>query len=443
MRLLLVQPLSWLFAAGGAHKANRYLFEGLAARGHECHVYSPIELSRDGSETDFSEEGTQEALIREVLREGGDVLDTSEPQAVIYRLNGVTVHAVAHDLPVFSRGLASLLRSSRPHWTVVSEDRSSLWLQLALEERPGRVVYLSHSQATLPFGPEAFEVDFDKERVYRRAAGIITVSSYLQDYVYRWAGLPSEVLRFPSYGTGPYPNLGRFDSGAVGMINPAVIKGSSIFIRLAQDFPHVDFAVVPSWGTSLRERTVLESLPNVSIVPRSPDMNSVLSHFRVLLVPSLWGESFGQVCIDALLRGIPVMASNIGGLPEATLGAGVLLPVRPVSGYRIIRDTKTGPIPIVPPQDSEPWRVALEHLLGDRTYYEQLSRQGYAAAAAFVSTLGIQPFEDYFLALEGGQLAAPQETHEEAPRGQLAGLSPERRVLVARRLAAQAIRSSP
>jgi len=35
----------------------------------------------------------------------------------------------------------------------------------------------------------------------------------------------------------------------------------------------------------------------------------------VLVVPSIWREPFGRVCIEALAAGVPVIASNIGGLP--------------------------------------------------------------------------------------------------------------------------------
>ncbi len=35
----------------------------------------------------------------------------------------------------------------------------------------------------------------------------------------------------------------------------------------------------------------------------------------MLVVPSVWFEPFGMVVVDAMALGVPVVASNIGGLP--------------------------------------------------------------------------------------------------------------------------------
>ena len=45
----------------------------------------------------------------------------------------------------------------------------------------------------------------------------------------------------------------------------------------------------------------------------------------MLLVPSLWEETWGRVVSEAQFSGIPVLASDSGGLPESVGPGGVLL----------------------------------------------------------------------------------------------------------------------
>jgi len=46
------------------------------------------------------------------------------------------------------------------------------------------------------------------------------------------------------------------------------------------------------------------------------ELDSILGNHDLLVVPSLWPEPFGQVGIEAGLRGIPVAAFAVGGIPE-------------------------------------------------------------------------------------------------------------------------------
>lgn len=64
---------------------------------------------------------------------------------------------------------------------------------------------------------------------------------------------------------------------------------------------------------------VTETAPkNVEFVGKlnRDQLQVFLSNVRALIVPSAWFEVFGLVVIEALSRGIPVIASRIGGLPE-------------------------------------------------------------------------------------------------------------------------------
>ena len=103
--------------------------------------------------------------------------------------------------------------------------------------------------------------------------------------------------------------------------------------------------------------------------------------------------------VDAMLRGIPVLASNYGGLAEAKLGTDYLLPVHPIEHFEDTLDENMLPVPVVPEQDVAPWQHALNGLLADRALYERQSAAAHDAAMRFVSSLGVEPFEDFLLRL--------------------------------------------
>jgi len=76
----------------------------------------------------------------------------------------------------------------------------------------------------------------------------------------------------------------------------------------------------------------------------------------VLLVPSVREEAFGLIILEAMSRGIPVIASNIGGIPE------------------IIEDGRTGIL--VPPRNPIKMAKAIKKLIEDPSLYEQISING-------------------------------------------------------------------
>ncbi|CAH1535202.1 Glycosyltransferase family 1 protein [Vibrio jasicida] len=76
------------------------------------------------------------------------------------------------------------------------------------------------------------------------------------------------------------------------------------------------------------------------------DVPDILSVTDVFVMPSLWGEAFGLTAIEASACGVPVVASNIGGLPEVILHhhSGILIEAGDETGlydaiWRLIEDT--------------------------------------------------------------------------------------------------------
>jgi glycosyltransferase involved in cell wall biosynthesis len=426
VRILLTSKLPYLPALSGASKADRRLMEALAQCGHCCRAviagHSP--LSKVSATA-----GGDPPLLAELARRGIDVCEAT-PGLHCFTHNGVQVNAVV-DLRRLDSIVMDQIREFQPDWVLVSEDRSYVCLAAALDASPSRVVYLCHSQATLPFGPESFARNPHCAALLGRAAGIVTVSHYVKDYLARWAGLDASVIPFPVYGQAPFDVQGSFDQGCVTLVNPSQIKGIDIFLQLALARPDIEFAAVPTWATRDRDRLALHRLPNVRVFDASEDIEEFLARTRVLLMPSLWGEAFGYLSVEAMLRGIPVLASRVGGLPEAKLGVDYLLPVRPIERYEERLDERLLPTPVVPEQELGPWLAALDELLSNRARYECLSAASRQAALSFVATVDVAQFAEYLEKLGEGR--PPSTSLHEQPfregralRGEAGRPSPER-----------------
>jgi len=168
---------------------------------------------------------------------------------------------------------------------------------------------------------------------------------------------------------------------------------------------------------------VLETVPNIE---------DVLRQSRLLLMPSLWYEGFGLIAMEAMLRGIPVISSNSGGLQEAKQGTGFVIPVCPIERYEREFDENHMPKPVDVCQDIEPWKRALATLLGDREVYRAESEASRQVALQFVSGLRASQFEDMLRDLRPVDASVPDSTRSNSSR--VGSLSPARRALLVRRL---------
>jgi hypothetical protein len=153
-------------------------------------------------------------------------------------------------------------------------------------------------------------------------------------------------------------------------VNPTPIKGVEIMFALAAQCPDVPFLVVeswhlePTWRDLCRRRA--QALGNVQWLAPTDDMRSVYAQSRLLLMPSVWEESFGRTVVEAQLNGLPVLASNRGALP-ANVGAGGLM--------------------LDPHAPVETWVQALRRLLAEHDTFSAVARRqalGHAAATPLI-----------------------------------------------------------
>lgn len=175
----------------------------------------------------------------------------------------------------------------------------------------------------------------------------------------------------------------------VTMINPSFEKGLAILARLSlvcqSRLPEVRFLVVNSRGNFaenvqyLHEKDQRDVHPlspqdfvNVDMTPATTNMKPIYAATKVLVAPSLWFESWGRVVSEAVYNGIPVLASNSGGLAEAAGGASINLPVP--------EHCRNDYLSLPSLEDIEPWVVALERLLNE-DWSEQVSAAQQRLAA--------------------------------------------------------------
>ena len=390
MRILLTSNASYLPPRGGATRSNLIWLDHLARSGHQCRIVCGP--SGPGAELPY--------------HPSIQVLASGEPARRTHRLR-------------------DQIRNFHPDWVLVSsEDLGHALLREAHHSAPGRVVYLAHTPQFYPFGPASWNLDRAAAQLVADCAGIVAIGRHMADYIERELGAPAVVIHPPLYGAGPFTQYSNFDRGSITMINPSAVKGISIFLQVAEQLPNESFAVLPGWGTTAEDRCALERLSNVRFLPSARDIDDVLAETRVLLMPSLWYEGFGLIVMENMLRGIPVIASDSGGLKEAKSGTGYVIPVRTVESYQPVFDEHGMPKPVIHEADVTPWLAAIRELILDRGAYQRESAASRQAALRFIAQLDAGEMERYLLNLR------PKTLESLPPKPTVESLTPERRALL-------------
>lgn len=141
-------------------------------------------------------------------------------------------------------------------------------------------------------------------------------------------------------------------------INPSVIKGAELAFQIAEKLPDIQFRYTESWRLNSTWRKYCQrraaNLGNIEWSSFTRDPKVLYGDTRLLLMPSIWEETYGRSVTEAQLSGIPVVASNRGGLPETVGRGGELLDIH-------------APV--------KKWVNAVSRLCTDESYYAEKSQQ--------------------------------------------------------------------
>ena len=432
MRVLLTANASCVPPRGGSTRSNLVWLEYLAAQGHDVRVVAPAivshsEYTRGRVSSDLRDQEIRTTHLQSDPKLGFEKLQRGD----------ITVYSVT-DPGKLRQVLRAKIIKHAPDWVLVSsEDLGQALLREALEAAPDRVVYLAHTPQMFPFGPASLNPNSAGTSLVRCCAGIVVIGNHTAQYVEQHLGRRPAVIHPPVYGSGPFSRRDPSEDGLITMINASAVKGICIFLALAKRFPQYRFGALPGWGTTEADHRALEAVPNVEIMRKVKHIDQILMKTKILLIPALWHEGFGLVVMEAMLCGVPVLASNMGSLVEAKAGTRYVLPVRPIEQYRTVFDENRMPLPVIPEQDIEPWAAALQELMEDPELYRRESDAARDAAMRFVPTVKPSQFEEYLLNLPRAvaeNVACERAESPAAGRSALAGLSPERRALLLKRV---------
>jgi glycosyltransferase involved in cell wall biosynthesis len=202
------------------------------------------------------------------------------------------------------------------------------------------------------------------------AAAVVATSSWARGRLLELYALPAERVHVAEPAVDAVGLAAGSVDGAALLCVGAVIagKGHDVLLEALAAVDDLPWSCVcvgslerePAFVESLRARALAAGLGDrVQLAgPRSGAELDDCYGAADLLVLASRSESYGMVVIEALARGLPVIASDVGGLPEA-LGHGA-------DGSR--------PGLLVPPGDPEALAAALRAWLLDADLRERLRR---------------------------------------------------------------------
>ncbi len=385
LKVAFLSPFILQDAASGAAQSIRTMLEQLAARGVGCHALTACCFDVPPGPR------LAEVLQAQGLRPTGALKELNMP-VWQGQVKGVSYNAIQ---------FSSQARNQfSPSEEITYRDVVRIWLE---QNRPDIVITFggllldieiqrcAHAAgATLVF--YLANPSYGRPETFSRVDLVLTNSQATSAH-YR------KVMNLESHSVGLFVDparaiAARREPQFVTFINPLPEKGVTLFLKLVEraaiEAPDMQFLVVESRGRladALQRTGKGALLERIKVLPKQDNIAAVYAVTKVLLMPSFWFEAAGRILIEANANGIPVLASDGGGIPETLGGAGRLLPVP----ERCRQDHWA-----VPGDDeADPWWRELKQLWCDPGYCQSMSdlalmvskAQGVAAKAERLEAL--------------------------------------------------------
>jgi glycosyltransferase involved in cell wall biosynthesis len=236
--------------------------------------------------------------------------------------------------PVLLARLVRSLHADVVHTHLVHAD---VYGGVAAKLRGARLVSTKHNDD--PFRTGAFR--FVERGLARAADRIVAITDSLRRFTVERVGVPAAKVETIHYGMDELPEPWGANPPddvpaeahvllAIARLTPQ--KGIDVAVRALAALPDDTVLVVLGEGA---ERDRLESLARelgvdrrLFLPGRVPDVAAWLRRAAVLVHPARW-EGFGLAVLEAMLAGLPVVATDVSSLPELVVDGETGVLVRP------------------------------------------------------------------------------------------------------------------
>jgi glycosyltransferase involved in cell wall biosynthesis len=234
---------------------------------------------------------------------------------------------------------------------------------------PG-IVHFVHSTATPPVFPSAVERAFDR-RIDAATDVWVTAADRAASALHEHRAIPRDRIRTVHYGIAATRDAGRARPAARDGRPPTAVvvasfdpgKGHAVLIDALAALERDGFALRTLLVGTGPERDAVERRAvragvdgDVRFLGWRDDVPRILDESDLLVLPSIAFECLPYSILEAMLHGLPVVASDLAGIPEEVI------------------DGETGRV--VPPGDAPALARAIRDVLGDPARARAMGEKG-------------------------------------------------------------------
>ena len=326
MRVLLITD--WLSGFGGAERCILAIREGLRSAGDEVRLLtSDVGTAGDGT-AEYRAHGSERLVAKALLQVANPYAFVAVHRAVRdFAPDVALVNMFEHQLSpaIFAAlGVVPTVLSITDYNVICPVSSKLLPDYRRCQSPPGLICWRSGCLTAPHWLRDQARYALIR-RGRERVARVITCSEWMRRELARH-GIPAETVTPPSPTPGPAflrqaaaePTLvycGRLDR-TKGV--PLLLRA---FARLRYTVPAARLRIVgegpmrPALEDQVRHLELASAVTFRGMIPPER-VEDELAAAWAAVVPSLWAEPLGLVAIEAILRGVPVVASADGGLSE-------------------------------------------------------------------------------------------------------------------------------